>query len=91
MSLADYVLNCHGILEGMTSENQQQTQQPRLSQKLGGKWMDMRLGNTLRISQPDGRWYAIIKPCLPKATPVEGCPQGICYLLSFWVQCLSYL
>lgn len=55
MSLADYVLNCHGILESMTSENQQQQmQQPRLTQKLGGRWMDMRLGNTLRISQPDG-------------------------------------
>lgn len=66
MSLADYVLHCHGILESMTSENQrQQMQQPRLNQKLVGKWMDLRLGNTLRISQPDGGWSATEKPCLP--------------------------
>lgn len=55
MSLADFVLDCHAVLEGMSSENQQQ--QPRMSQKAGSCWTDMRLGNALRVCRSDGRSF----------------------------------
>ncbi len=47
MSMADYLVASHHVLESMPAEQQ-------LPQKLGRRWVDMRPGNTLRVCSPDG-------------------------------------
>ena len=46
MSMADYVVASHHVVESMPAE--------QLPQEAGRRWVGMRLGNTLRVHRPGG-------------------------------------